>query len=196
MGRTFGVIAPPATGHFNPLTSLGHELQKRGHRIVFLSVLDWEQKVYSEGFDFCPIGVSEYPTGTLAATMQKMSNLDGSSNLSYTVAYYTKEAEIILRDVPSVIDTEGIDVLIVDQTERAGGTVAEYKGKPFVTVCCALALNQEPNIPPPLTSWNYQPSLWSRQRNRLGYLTYNRITRPIHKAVQLQAMGFARSSND
>lgn len=186
MGTTFGVIAPPATGHFNPLSAVCHELQKRGHRVVFLSVPDWEQKVRAEGFDFYPIGVSEYPSGTLAATMEKMSSLDGSSNLSYSVEYYKKEAEIILKDVPSAIDTEGIEVLIVDQTERAGGTVAEYKGKPFVTVCCALALNQEPDIPPFFTPWNYQSEWWSKQRNRLGYFAYNRITRPIQQAVQLQ----------
>jgi zeaxanthin glucosyltransferase len=102
------------------------------------------------------------------------------------IAYYKKEAEIILRDVPNAIDIEGIDALIVDQTERAGGTVAEYKGKPFFTVCCALALNQEPDIPPHFTSWNYDSSWSSKQRNRLGYLTYNRITHPIQKVVQFQ----------
>ncbi|WP_017314909.1 glycosyltransferase [Mastigocladopsis repens] len=186
MGRTFGVIAPPVTGHFNPLAALGHELQERGHRVIFLSVPDWQQKVQAEGFDFYPVGVAEYPPSTLAVTMEKMSSLNGLSNLSYSIAYYKQEAEIFLRDVPSAIDAEGIDALIVDQTERAGGTVAEYKGKPFVTVCCALALNQEPNIPPFITPWNYQSSWWARQRNRLGYFTYNRITHPIREAVQLQ----------
>ena len=67
MGITFGVIAPPATGHFNPLTALLHELQKRGHRVIFLSVPDWQQKVEREGFDFYPIGVSEYPLGTFSS---------------------------------------------------------------------------------------------------------------------------------
>jgi len=154
--------------------------------LIFLSVPDWQQKVEGEGFDFYPIGVSFYPLGTLAATMEKMSNLDGSSNLSYTVAYYKKEAEIVLTDVPVAIETEGIEALIVDQTERAGGTVAEYKGKPFITVCSALALNQELDFPPPYTPWKYQSSWWSRQRNRLGYQAYNRITHPVQKVVQLQ----------
>ena len=115
-----------------------------------------------------------------------MSNLNGSSNLSYTIAYYKKEAEIILTDVPVAIELEGIEAIIVDQTERAGGTVAEYKGKPFITVCSALALNQELDIPPLYTPWRYQPSWWFRQRNRLGYFTYNRITHPVQKVVQLQ----------
>ena len=30
----FGMVCPALTGHFNPMTTLGYELQRRGHRVV------------------------------------------------------------------------------------------------------------------------------------------------------------------
>ena len=48
--------------------------------------------------------------------------------------------------VRSIVDVGAMkfDMLLADQTEPAGGTVAEHLGIPFVTICNALALNREP----------------------------------------------------
>ncbi|MBD2564763.1 hypothetical protein H6G95_30090 [Nostoc linckia FACHB-391] len=36
----FAIICPAVTGHLNPMFALGRELQRRGHRLTFLGVLD------------------------------------------------------------------------------------------------------------------------------------------------------------
>jgi zeaxanthin glucosyltransferase len=71
----------------------------------------------------------------------------------------------------------------VDQTEPAGGSVAEYLGLPFVTICNALALNREPAIPPPFTPWKYRDTAWGRMRNRLGNAVSDRILAPVRNTL-------------
>jgi MGT family glycosyltransferase len=70
-------------------------------------------------------------------------------------------------------------MLLVDQTEPAGGSVAEHLGIPFVTLCNALALNREPDVPPPFSPWSYRESVWARMRNRLGYAVSDWILAPV-----------------
>jgi len=49
---------------------------------------------------------------------------------------------MICQDAPAAIKAAGIETLLVDQTEPAGDTVAQFLGIPFITVCCALAINR------------------------------------------------------
>jgi MGT family glycosyltransferase len=90
---------------------------------------------------------------------------------------------MICRDAPQAVHDAGVDMLLVDQTEPAGGSVAEHLGIPFVTLCNALALNREPDVPPPFSPWNYQESIWARMRNRLGYAVSDRILAPVRNVL-------------
>ena len=67
---------------------------------------------------------------------------------------------MICRDAPEAVRNARVDALLVDQTEPAGGSVAEHLGIRFVTICNALALNREPDVPPPFTSWSYRRNVW------------------------------------
>ena len=51
----FGIICPPATGHLNPLTTLGSELQSRGHRVTVVNVLDAEKKQIPQDWSLVPL---------------------------------------------------------------------------------------------------------------------------------------------
>ena len=80
---------------------------------------------------------------------------------------------MVCRDAPDAIRRAGIDALLVDQMEPAGGAVAEHLGIPFVTVCNALAINRDPVAPPPFTDWTYRnlavaPDPQPRGVRRLG----------------------------
>lgn len=184
--RIFGVILPAATGHFNPIAALAHRLQAQGHRPVFLMVRDWQQQVEAEGFDYYPVLEAECPPGSWAGILAKVSALDGQANLKYTIEYYEREARALFRDIPAAVEALGIEALLIDQTVFAGSTVAEYLGLPFVTVCCALALNRELDIPPAPSPWDYRPDLWGRVRNRVGYATLDWLTRKLWRTLQQQ----------
>jgi len=66
------------------MAALGRELQRRGHRITFVQIPDFEPLVRSQKLNFWPIGQSTYRPGELAKVFaqQKLSGLEA---LRYSV---------------------------------------------------------------------------------------------------------------
>lgn len=181
--KHYGIICPPVRGHLNPFLALARELQGRGHRVTVFHMPDLETSVRAEEVDFVPIGASDHPIGSLSRSLDELGRLSGLAALRFTVRAVAMTTEMICRDAPRAIRDAGVDMLLVDQTEPAGGSVAEYLGMPFVTLCNALALNREPNIPPPFSPWKYRESAWARLRNALGYAVSDRILAPVHRVL-------------
>lgn len=166
-------------GHLNPFLALARELQRRGHRVTVFHMPDLASSVRDEEVDFVPIGASDHPVGSLAQSLTELGRLSGFAALRFTVRAIAKTTELICRDAPQAVRDARVDMLLVDQTEPAGGSVAEHLGIPFVTLCNALALNREPDVPPPFSPWNYRKSAWARMRNTLGYAVSDRILAPV-----------------
>jgi len=179
----FGIICPAETGHLNTLLPLGRELQRRGHRVTLIGILDAQSKTLAAGLEFWAISESESPLGTMSQTFEKLGELSGLAALRYTISVFTDAAAQLLQDAPAAIKQAGIEALLVDQTLSVGGTIAEYIGIPFISVCSALVLNSEEDIPPFFTSWNYNPVWWARLRNRAGYSLIGRIAKPIREVI-------------
>jgi zeaxanthin glucosyltransferase len=179
----FGIISPPVSGHLHPLSALGRELQARGHRATCFQVRDVEEKIRALGIDFCPIGESDYPPGSLPQSLAQLGRLKGLAALRFTIGAVAQTSSMVCRDAPAAIRRAGIDVLLVDQMEPAGGAVAEHLGLPFITVCNALALNRDPVIPPPFTGWSYREAGWAKLRNGIGYAASDWLMSPVSKAV-------------
>jgi zeaxanthin glucosyltransferase len=179
----FGVISPPVSGHIHPFGALGRELIARGHRVSLLHMPDLAPLVETQGLEFISVGQSDHPVGSLPQSLARLGQLDGLAALRFTIQAIRRTTEMICRDAPDAIRDHAIDALLVDQTEPAGGTVAERLAIPFVTVCNALALNRESEVPPPFTGWPYRRNPWVRTRNRLGYAVSDRIMRPITRIV-------------
>ncbi|UFP97154.1 glycosyltransferase [Gloeobacter morelensis] len=179
----FGIVAPAADGHSRPMAALGRELIARGHRCTFFAVQDWEKKVLAEGLEFAAIGREEYPPGSWPEVLIRLGRTDGLENFNFTIATYRSEAQILCREVPALAKSLGVEALLVDQSEPAGATVADRLGLPYITVCCALMLNQEDTVPPPVFGWRHEGGVWARLRNRLGYALLNRISGSIWKVL-------------
>jgi zeaxanthin glucosyltransferase len=166
----FGLFCPPGSGHLNPIATLGHQLQRRGHRVTLINILDAQLVAEAAGIEFHPIGQSELPLGAAAQTQEKLGRLDGLIAVKYTMDLIQSGAAIVLREAPAVIQHLQIEVLIVDQVSPEAGSIAEALGLPFISVCNALMLNQEPSIPPIFTHWGYDSSLWAQLRNQATHL--------------------------
>lgn len=179
----FGIICPTSSGHLYPMTTLGHELKQRGHRVTVIGVVDAQEKALAAKLEFHPIAEAEVPLGSTAQALAKLGELRGKAALRYTVTLLASRATRILQNAPQACQQIGIDALLVDQVTPEGGTVAEFLDIPFVTVCNALMLNRDPSVPPFNTLWQYHPSSWSRLRNRLGYSLLNWVTKPIRQAT-------------
>jgi MGT family glycosyltransferase len=179
----FGIICPATTGHLNTILPLGRELQKRGHRVTVCGVLDAKAQTVAAGLDFLAIAEAEVPLGATAEASAQLGKMSGSEALRYSINWLRQSAVILLSQAPDAIKAAGVEALLVDQISPAGATVAQFLNIPFVTVCSAVVMNQDLGVPPFFTNWSYNPTLWARLRNSLGYSALNRQTRPIGEAI-------------
>ncbi len=165
----FGIICPAMAGHLNPMTTLGYELHRRGHRVTVLGIEDARSKVLAAGLGFETLGKSDFPPGSTKDLFTELGKLSGSEALEYTINAIANTAKMFLRDAPEAIKTLGIEALLVDQAAPEGGSIAEHLDIPFVSICNALMLNRELSVPPFSTLWNYDPTPAGLERNRQGY---------------------------
>ncbi|MBW4670275.1 MAG: glycosyltransferase [Cyanomargarita calcarea GSE-NOS-MK-12-04C] len=179
----FGIICPASTGHLNTMFPLGRELQRRGHCVTLLGILDLQAKAIAAGLEFQAIAESDSPLGSMEKIFAKIGELSGSAAIRFTVGALKNASVAILRDAPDAIKQVGIEALLVDQLCPAGGTVAEYLGIPFITVCSAVVMNQEDGVPPWFKVWSYNPGWWARVRNQISHSAMNRIAKPIQEPI-------------
>jgi len=161
------------------MTTLGRELQRRGHRVTVVGRLDARRKAQSAGLDFAAISEADFPEGTMQETSRELGRLSGLKAVQFTAKLLHKGVVAILRDAPMVVDREKIDALLVDQVSPAGGTVADLTGRPWVMVSNALALNPDPHLPPCVLPWDYNDGILGRWRNAFGDTVLKWLARPI-----------------
>ena len=179
----FGVICPVASSHLTTMTTLGYELQKRGHCVTVVGIADAQPQTIAAKLEFQMIGKSDFPKGSTKALFTQLGNLKGFQAAHYTVKLLSNEAEMYLRDAPEAIQAAGIEALLVDQATPQGGTIAEHLNIPFVSVCCAIMLNREISVPPIIVPWSYDASWLGLLRNRLGYILLSRIEKSLWQVI-------------
>ena len=162
------------------MATLGRALQRRGHQVTVFQVPGLESRVKNEGLDFCGLGPD---AGDLAGMIERLGQLEGLASLRLAVQGACRLATVICTHGPDAVGAAGIDMLLVDQNEPAGGSIAEHAGLPFVSVCPSLPLNREPAIPPPFVPWGYSRGWTACFLNRLGYAAADRLIAPIRKRL-------------
>ncbi len=178
-----GILSPVASGHLNPMTTLGHELKNRGHQMTLIGPLDAQASAQDAGIGFKPIVTKSMPLGSVQSHLSHLGDLEGLSALRYTIELFKQGTILNLREVPQALKSENVELLLIDQTLIEGSTIAEHLQIPFITVCSALMLNRDPDIPPFNTGWAYNPSLLGRLRNQLAYSLLTQLTKPIRQVV-------------
>ena len=177
------VVCPDLRGHLNPQTTLGRELARRGHRVSVVSGPEAGPVVARAGLDFLPVGVPEHASGQTAAELAELAERTGFAALRLTGRILAGQTAVGLRDLPGVLTGAGVDAVVADQVSPAGVAVAEALGLPVVMSCGALALHQEPAVPPAVTGWRHRPGPLGRARNRLGGFVLWVAGRPLARAV-------------
>ena len=167
-GVGFGILSYSSPGHYYPLTALGRRLQSRGHEVVCFQVADLEPAIRAAGLRFRQIGREDFPLGVLRARDEEVGQLKGLAAMRCALRGIGQKAMMLFRDAPAAIRDAGVDSLIVDQIEMAGGTVAEHLGLPFVSVAAALPINLDVSVPPVNLPWPYGTGVRARLRNWVG----------------------------
>ena len=174
-----GLICPELTGHLNPMTTLGRELQRRGHHVTVVARADVRAKAQQAGLGFVVIGEREFPEGAMGEATAQLGRLNGLKAVRFTVELLRRGAATLLREAPDAIRAAKIDALLVDQAVPAGNAVAEVLGVSLVTVCNALAMNLDPTLPPAFMPWRFKRGFFARVRNRAGNALLRWLVKPI-----------------
>lgn len=180
-----GAFCFPGAGHLNPMTALARRLQERGHSVVILGIADCEARVKAAGVEFCLIGESDYPPGTLAKLDQRLGELNGLKAFRFTIDRIKNTARMVLRDGPEAVRQAKMDAILVDEADF-GGNVAQYLGLPFITVTFIPPMIEGDRYPPFYFGWGAGQDWGSRLRNRVGIEALTRVAAPIFKVVNDQ----------
>lgn len=173
------VTCPEARGHINGSTSLATELKARGHEVVFLGRLDGKEPVEAQEIRYVSIAEEEFPLGSTLTFFEKVGRAEGKEAFEITIQYYYDSTRMLLTYLPGAITKENPDLILNDQTYRAGAAVASKLEVPYVTICNALNFMSDPRVPPPVAPWFYWSGPLGRLRNKLGYKGYYKAIKPI-----------------
>jgi MGT family glycosyltransferase len=179
----FGLICPQSTGHLNPMVSLGLALMNNGHHVTLFCVEDVQQKFSHSALNLEVIGRREIPLGTVPKFLRDLGNPQRSLVEQVNQDVFSVFCKVVLKEVPDITRSLGIDVLLVDQLCPEGGTIAEYLGIPFISICTILPLNYELLIPPCFTNWSYRTDTLAKLRNHLGYFLFYLVRRPVFRII-------------
>lgn len=167
----FGVIAPAFSSHFHVLETLGIELISRGHRVTFIQQGEAKGLLQDARIGFHAVGLASHGQGRLRTTQRRAANPGGLLGVRRVIADMADETDMLCRELPAALEQLGIEVLICDQMEAAGGLVAEAARLPYASVACALPVNREPGVPLPVMSFPWGID----ERDRVRYLRSTQI---------------------
>jgi zeaxanthin glucosyltransferase len=179
----FGIICPASTGHLNTMIPLGSELLHRGHQVTVFNFLDAKAKTLASELEFQPFAEEEFPAGSFVEILTQRGKLSGIAALRHSFKEVEKTSTAILREAPIAIKKAGVEALLIDQVSLEGGTIADFINIPYITICSALMLNQEPNIPPICTTWQYNPNLATSLRNQFSYKLLRLLATSIREVI-------------
>ena len=179
----FGVVAPAFYSHFNALSALAGELVARGHHVTFLHRPDAAAYVSDARAAFHAIGAATHPPGSLAAVLRRAASPGGPIGLRRVILDMASSTDMLCRELPGAIEALGIDAIIADQMEAAGGLVAEKLGLPFFSVACALPVNREPGIPLPVMPFPYADDERTRKMVEGSTRIYDWMMGPHRRSI-------------
>ncbi|MDQ6679245.1 MAG: glycosyltransferase [Acidobacteriota bacterium] len=163
------------------MAALGRTLIGRGHRVTVFQDAGFETAATAAGLEFR--GIQTGHAQTLQEAVDHLAGLRGLQSLKFAVECSRRWTETFCRFGPALVEQAGIDCILADQNEPAGGTVAQHLELPFVSVCPSLPLNREASIPPPFVGWQFGNSASARLRNRAGYFMSDRLIAPINATL-------------
>ncbi|HMS85819.1 MAG TPA: glycosyltransferase [Nitrospira sp.] len=185
-----GIICPNVPGHLNPMVALADAIRTRGHQVTFFLLGVPPSSIAAAGFKVVALGGTIFPADQYQAEIEKLGALRDRAALKHTLAIGARAADAMLEVGPAVVRANGVTALVVDQASFPGGTIADQVGIPFATVCNALLLHPDPNVPPYFTHWYPRDAWWARIRNRIAWAGLNRLYAPIVTRIQAHRRRF------
>lgn len=192
----FAVIAPGFYSHFQALQALSGVLLDRGHRVTFFQQADARQWLTDPRIDFCPLGADSHPPGSLDRILRRAANPGGPLGLRRVIRDVCDGTAMLCAELPAALAREGVDALLCDQMEAAGGLVAEALGLPFVSVACALPVNREPHLPLPVMPFAFGTEEHNRRLYEGSRQVHDWLMRPLRDVLHQASKRLAIAPRD
>ena len=183
----FGVVAPAFYSHVSALSALALALVERGHRVTFLQRPDASAYLNDARLGFHAVGLSSHPAGSLAQSLRRAANPGGPLGLRRVILDMAATTSMLCRELPTAFEQLGIDAVLADQMEAAGGMVAESLGLPFISVACALPVNRERGIPLPVMPFDWGASERSLHMFEGSTRVYDWMMTPHRRAIESES---------
>jgi zeaxanthin glucosyltransferase len=183
----FGVVAPAYYSHFHALQALAEELTRRGHRVTFFHQTDAARWVTAPGIGYAVLGRASHPPGSLERSLRLAANPGTPWGMRQIIEQLAATTRMFCDELPAALVQYGVDALLCDQMEAAGGLVAESLRLPFVSIACALPVNREPGLPLPVMPFAYGTDDRSLHMYRGSTQVYDWLMKPHARAIQSAA---------
>ena len=160
-----GFICLNLPGHLNPMTAVAHQLQTRGHEVVFL---------YLPNANGIPC-IQADKNDAVNATRPAVSKLAGWEALKFYNGIIAKETEKILESLPRMVERAEIDALVLDPMQFFAELGAMKLGLPYVSVAVAFYLDYSGYTPFGAYGWPHETTPEAFARNRKGVAEFTRL---------------------
>jgi MGT family glycosyltransferase len=172
-----GFICPNLPGHLNPMTALARQLQTRNQEVVFL---------YSSGaagLPFVPAPEKDH----ISENRPEVSKMQGEDALQFSVRTVLAQTEAILKSLPSVVQANGIDALIIDNVQFYAELGAMQLGMPYVHVANGLHWDYSGYTPLCLYGWPHETTPAALARNREGVAKWANLLNSVGEGIRAHA---------
>ncbi|WP_413513789.1 nucleotide disphospho-sugar-binding domain-containing protein [Myroides odoratus] len=190
-----GIISPPTLGHVNPLLILGNRLLNNGHEVVFFQQKEMQERIEKASIKFSRLGkiLSE---SSIRDVQIELGTMYGIEAMRYWMKQQIGLFKIWFIDLEKSIESEKIDLLLVDQSDPVGACIADYKRIPFITVCLGLDLDWEESIPPFFLDWQYAEDDRTVIRNKIGFKNFVKDFKPLFDYINKKRIEFGLEEYD
>lgn len=186
----FAVLAPPFPSHVRALEALASELIDRGHQVTWAHWPEVRTQLRDPRIGFAELGAAQAPPGTLQRVIDRAAHPRGPLGLQRVIRDVATATDLLCREAPAVLRRLGVDGVIADQMEAAGGLVARALRLPFVSVACALPVNREDRVPLPVMHWGWARDERGLHLNRHSTRVYDWLMRPHARVIERHAQAF------
>jgi zeaxanthin glucosyltransferase len=172
-----GFICLDLPGHLNPMTALARQLQARNHEVVFL---------YSSGAGGLPF-VPSPERDHINEARPEASKKEGQDALQFSIRAVLTQTEAILKSLPSIVQANGIDALIIDTVQFYAELGAMRLGMPYVHVATGVHWDYSGYTPLCLYGWPHQTTPAALARNREGVAKWVSLLESINGGIKAHA---------
>src|SRR5262245_45964638 len=172
-----GFICPNLPGHLNPLTALARHLQARSHEVVFL---------YSSGAAGLPF-IHGPEKDQFRENLPEVSKLQGDDAVKFSLRMLMTQTEIILKSLPTMVEANGIDALVLDTVQFYAELGPIQLGMPYIQVAAAVHFDFSGYTPLCLYGWPHQTTPAALARNREGVTNFVALLESANEGVRAYA---------